>query len=314
MSSLGNCLLGDHAITPETDSKEHILLQALGGRREVGGLLCRSCNTKSGDDWDVVLIKQLAHFTNMHGVSSTRSRTPRPVSVKREDGVELNILHDGSMAPSKPTYTVSETGNGTSISIVARTEEEARKMVLGVARKYPNSNALAMLENLSVQSIQNDQMLNFQSQVGGPESGRSIVKTAVSMAHWMGIPHTSCEVAVQFLRRTTADVLYGLFYERDLISNRPNDYLTHSVSVKGDPISKQLIAYVEYFSFARYVVLLSKCYEGQAIQKTYSINPADGTEIELNVNLDLSNEEIERATTGFGLISPCSRATWPKAR
>jgi hypothetical protein len=177
--------------------------------------------------------------------------------------------------------------------MVARTMSEAEKMIQGVARKYPNSNAQEALDKLTVKTEYNKHPLTFSLQIGGPKAGRSIVKTAVAMAHHMGIGHQDCKWAMRYLLGNDASPSYGHFHERDLIDERPNTHLIHCVSVKGDSASRTLIAYVEYFSLARLVILLSDDYSGSNMQCTYAIDPSTGAEIPVSVDLNLSSQELQ---------------------
>ena len=54
-----NCALCDIIITNENDTKEHIVPNAIGGRKKIKGFICRACNSTSGDSWDKELAKQL---------------------------------------------------------------------------------------------------------------------------------------------------------------------------------------------------------------------------------------------------------------
>jgi 5-methylcytosine-specific restriction endonuclease McrA len=41
---VGQCVLCENTITAETESEEHLIPNALGGRKKVSGFLCRDCN------------------------------------------------------------------------------------------------------------------------------------------------------------------------------------------------------------------------------------------------------------------------------
>jgi len=56
-----------------------------------------------------------------------------------------------------------------------------------------------------------------------------------------------------------------------------------------------VIAYIEYFGIQRIVLCLNSNYEGEAITSTYSINPITGEELDLEIDLNLSNAEVHQA-------------------
>ena len=58
-----NCWLCSVVITPENDSNEHVIPQAIGGRKTVNGFICKCCNSETGHAWDAGLMKFLEFFT-----------------------------------------------------------------------------------------------------------------------------------------------------------------------------------------------------------------------------------------------------------
>lgn len=46
------CILCSTRLTGETDSGEHIIPDAIGGRKAVRGFICKDCNSRTGTDWD----------------------------------------------------------------------------------------------------------------------------------------------------------------------------------------------------------------------------------------------------------------------
>ena len=300
MLPANTCVLCSERITRSTDSAEHILLQALGGRRQVRGFLCKQCNSRAGSAWDADLVKQLSHVAAMHGVDRQRAGDLPPVRVKKLNGDELILHADGLMAPSAPTYRVVASERGSSINITARTRNEAIRMVQGVAKKYPNVDASAVLAGMTMSSTPNEEVLQLQLQVGGPKAGRSIVKTALAMAHAIGIRHEQCGSIVSFLRGDDTAPPYGPFYERDIVRPRSEDHLLNCVAIDADPQRQLALAYVEYFGVARYIVTLSETYSGPKRHQVYAIDPSAGTEISVDVDLALSPEELQRANRGEG--------------
>lgn len=113
---------------------------------------------------------------------------------------------------------------------------------------------------------------------GGPFFGRSLVKTALAFSSKENIPHELCDKAINYLKNLVDEskAPYGFFYLRDLVRNRPADKLFHCVAVLGDPQKRRLIAYVEYFGLARFIVNLSSDYSGERIKSIYALDPTSG--------------------------------------
>lgn len=49
------CALCNSNITDKNDSNEHLIPNAIGGRKKITGFICSNCNSKSGEFWDAEL-------------------------------------------------------------------------------------------------------------------------------------------------------------------------------------------------------------------------------------------------------------------
>jgi hypothetical protein len=165
----------------------------------------------------------------------------------------------------------------------------------GLKRKYPKLDVAAALASIDDSETYLSEPIAGQLNFGGELSGRSVVKSALSLAVAEGIEARTCNFALAYLRSPAGAPCFGYYFRRDLVQNRPNDRIFHCVSVKGDPTSKKLIAYVELFGIYRMVVGLSDIYDGANFQACYAIDPTDGTELTLNVDLEFSEEELQFA-------------------
>ncbi len=55
----GQCTLCSCSLTADNNTEEHIIPNAIGGRKKVQGFICRTCNSESGSEWDNELARQL---------------------------------------------------------------------------------------------------------------------------------------------------------------------------------------------------------------------------------------------------------------
>lgn len=310
------CALCDVNITEENDTKEHLIPNSIGGRKKVKGFICEGCNNASGDDWESELAKQLNPLSLFFGISRERGEAPSQL-FETTGGDKLKLNLDGSMDIGKPLYNEStlESGAGVQVQIRARSMPEAKRMLQGVKRKYPQIDLNELLANAKSESSYCPDMLHFNFSFGGHEAGRSIVKSALALAVFSGIPAEICIEATNYLKNDEAEACFGYFYERDLVKNRPEGIPLHCVSIKGCSKTKQVIGYVEYFGVQRVVLCLAESYEGTDVSDTYAINPITGEELTLLVDLNLSNSEIREAydckkipngsvETAFGEVIP----------
>ncbi len=192
-------------------------------------------------------------------------------------------------------------GSAIKISMTAKTIEEAKQRLKGISRKYPNFDAEKALNELEVKTDYLESPLHVNLSLGGPDAGRSLVKTAFSFASACGVPHKLCDKAIGYLLdESCEEIPFGFSYLSDFVQNRPMDKVFHCVSLHGDPKTKMLWSYIEYFGIFRVVVLLSDSYSGECKNELYSIDPIDGSVVGVIVRLDVSHEEIALICSGAG--------------
>ena len=148
---------------------------------------------------------------------------------------------------------------------------------------------------------------------GGPQFDRSIVKSALALACSTGVEVGKCGLAVDYLRDSQAeygDRLYLSCYQDDLVKDRTRGLPMHCIYVSGDPISRTLLAYVEFFGNVRRVICLSDTYQADHIVESYVIDPVTGRELsDVTVELDYSKfSEIAAGNTQDGVLAGLSGA------
>jgi len=239
----------------------------------------------------VEIWKQFSHFAMMHGVERDRGEPPS-IKIQTVDGNRYLLLPDGNMTIEHPKFSAEPGANGTAINFSARDEKEARRMVREIAKKYPKFDQGSALSTMKMTATPLESPVTVTGQFGGIPAGRSMIKSAVALATTMGIRAQSCDAALAHLKDETALAPHALFYLRDLVANRPELHAFNCVSVLGNPLRRTLLGYVEYFSLLRVVVIMSETYDGDAISATYAFNPANGETLDLQIDLDLSVEEL----------------------
>tara|TARA_R110001592_G_scaffold363233_2_gene681946 strand:+ start:6707 stop:7492 length:786 start_codon:yes stop_codon:yes gene_type:complete len=172
---------------------------------------------------------------------------------------------------------------------------ELRKMLSGVAKKYPQLDFTKSLDQIKSQSSYCSDKLHFSFSFGGTKAGRSLVKSALAQIATLRTPIPECRYADEYLLSEDGNACFGFYYEKDLVKNRPEGIPFHCVHVEGKSDTNEILAYVEYFGLQRVVMLLSDNYEGDSFETTYALNPQDGTELELNISIDLTKQEIFEA-------------------
>lgn len=287
-----HCALCEAPIAIAGDSGEHVIPNSIGGRRKIWGFICRDCNSATGETWDAEIWKQFSHVAMMHGVERDRGEPPS-IKIQTVGGNRYLLLPDGSMTVEHPTFKAEQGEAGMNINVVARDAREARRMAKQIASKYQSVELQRLIDSMTATEMPLESPVTFTAGFGGALGGRSMVKSTVALAAAAGIDARACDSALRYLTDDAAMPPHAFFYVWDLVSNRPPSHAFNCVSVVGDPARRILLGYVEYFSFARVVVVMSEAYDGEPFRATYAFNPATGESIDLQIDLELSDDELK---------------------
>ena len=297
MRNVDNCWLCDVRIAEIDTNGEHIIPNAIGGRRTVKGFLCSKCNRSTGSTWDAALAKNLNYFGLLFETKRQRGSVP-PMTTTTAAGEELTIQGGNIPTIAKPTYRVTrDEKGGVRLEINARSRKEARDMLEGFKRKYPQLDVDEALNSIDESGTYSSDPYGIDFG-GSPDVDRSIVKSAVALACEAGLTPQDCKLAMEYLRNEGKDYDdNGLwhYYQRDLVKNREIGLPLHCVYITASPSSSLLLAYVEYYGVVRRVICLSKEYEKETLNRVYSVNPVSGK--------DVSDVEIQLDPSAFGVVT-----------
>jgi hypothetical protein len=286
-----SCAICGGPLTGENESSEHAILESIGGRLKVKGFICNQCNSRAGHTWDAELATQLHPLNLLFGVDRQRGSTPG-LPIVTTAGEELVIKAEGGYALGKPSYSETAGPGGVTIQITARSMREAKQMLAGVKRKFPNVDVDRILAHAQMSTSYPKGLIHHSLQIGGEVAGRSIVKSALAMAHHAGVPSDSCRDALEYLRNASESPCFGYYYATDLVTNRPAEVPLNCVSIHANPDTLLVLGYAEYFGIFRAVICLGRGYAGDRIQGCYAIDPRSGDELSLSVSLDFGEGEM----------------------
>lgn len=289
---------GNH-ITEDTPTTEHVILNALGGRKTVVGFICNSCNSRTGSLWDAELARQLNPLGLLLGIRRQRGVVPSQI-FSTSNGGNIQLLSDGTRTIAKPSCDITADGNNTQIRIRARTTRELRRLIKGVRRKNPALRARCLNDLVSnAEAVQNfsSEWTGFNLEFGGVRAGRSLVKSTVALVYDAGVDPNRCDLALDYLLHEDAEPCFGYFYEKDhdLVINRPAERPFHCVYVNGVSDTGAILGYIELYSLYRLVLCLSTSYSGRNFTNVYAIDPVKGEELDLGIHLDLAISDIRSA-------------------
>ena len=281
---IGQCVLCKLPFAIGGNSQEHIIPNAIGGRKKIRGFLCRECNSTTGQEWDSELTNQLKPLCNLLEIKRERGSVP-DVIVETLDGQRIRLKSGGRMTMDRVEITEEETDGRIHVKFSGPTNKKViKKHLTGLVRKYPQLKGADLMRNAVIRKEYNSSPMEIDLKFGGLDAGRSAVKSCVALAHMSGLHLDNLEQAREYLCGKSAPC-FGFYNETDVVTNRPEDVFFHCVHVQGNDQTGKVLGYVEYFGFMRIVVQLSDAYGGPPFTQTYAVNPVVGKDIELNVKL-----------------------------
>lgn len=292
----GTCGLCGTSLTGENSSREHVIPNAIGGRKRVSDFLCVACNSTTGSEWDDELVRQLTPLCTMLNVKRSRGRN-RAFEVETVSDRRLTLDPDGWMGIAEPLFEAQELAGKTSVRIRARTTHELKGMLSGLKKKHPQIDVDELMKQAEPVREYSVEPYAIALSVGGTVAGRSMVKSCLAMVHDAGPATDQCEEAKHYLLKGEKPC-FGFYTKRDLVRNRPEKTFFHCIHVRGDPEQRQILAYMEYFGCLRFVAWLSRAYEGGAFTHCYAVDPVTGKELDLDVVLDISPAELTEIDDG----------------
>ena len=287
-----NCALCNSPMQADS-SREHIIPNAIGGRRVVRGFICVDCNSKTGATWDHDLSMQLKPLCVLLNIQRQRGKA-QPVSLETVKGDAFLVHPDGRIHVPGTVFSEREQEGKKEINIQVPSMKAMKKMLPGLVRKYPELDIDRLLQHATSRREYMKDPLSIPLTFGGEHAGRSIVKSCLALASEAGLHLSNCEHAQDYLLND-GEPCFGYYNETDVVSNRPDNVFFHCVHVCGDPVSRQVLGYVEYFGFLRIVLCLSSRYDGERFSRSYAVDPVAGKDLNLQVHLAISPEDISAA-------------------
>lgn len=289
-----HCAFCDVLLTPESNSREHLLPNGIGGQKTVKNVFCKACNSRTGSAWDAALTKQLNPLNLLFAIKRDRGNV-RAEDFTTVSGQQVRVHPEGHLTflPQEPVRTQTE--EGLRVQTRVGTEREAKSFLSGMKRRCPKLDIEKQMSNLVIERTYLNDPIFTQLSPGGPTAGRSFVKSAYALAVAAGVPPKICIEARAYLLAEDGVPCFDFFYKRDLVTNRPQERVFHCVAVQGDPATSQLVGYVELYSAWRMVICLSSQYAGQAFENSYAVDPSTGEEVGLSFDLKFSRDELRAA-------------------
>ncbi|MGB7062060.1 MAG: HNH endonuclease [Candidatus Zixiibacteriota bacterium] len=287
---MNKCLICEANLNLSNQSEEHIIPNSLGGTLTSTALICRSCNSRFGSDCDAKLAEDLKLFANFLNIK--RDRGVAPTLKAKAPSSEYLIRPGGKPEIVKPIIEIDHSKKGDIIHIEARDMNQARQILEGMKRKYPEIDVDKALSEAEHRREYLDEFVKLNFVFRGRDSLRAIVKMAFFYLKYKR-PELSFDKAhiVSFLKHESDFREVCLFFPDLEIVVNPHKTVCHSIIVKSYPSEKTLVAFVELYNVLSFVVELSHNFIGD-IEETYTYDILNRTELsDVQINLPVISQE-----------------------
>jgi hypothetical protein len=273
-------------------SKEHILLNAAGGRLISKKLLCKTCNSKYGDDIDSELAQQLNHYANILLIKRSRGHPAHTTAFSESTGQKYVIDHNGIPSLDKPIVKEVKDGNHIELHIQARNMKEFVAIVNGYGKKYPQLNTSEVIKNAQNIELFDREPLKTSLSIGGSIANQSIAKTAIEFYLYKRHNRLYISEIIEALKQKKANIYVEPFIPIKLPMILDDDAVVHFISLRGDKKNGILYCYVDYFGINGFIVKLNTHYTGPNISEDYTYDVLNGTRIISRLEEIIPQDEV----------------------
>jgi hypothetical protein len=279
-----HCLITEEPITPENDTKAHVLPSAVGGRLRPRGILSKNGNNLLGDKIDLPLIQAFQSLMNLLNGSRDRGQN-RPTPMTDESGKVFIFKFGEPLSLAQPEYNEAEVDGNTHIVIKARNLKEVRTLLGRAKARYPGFDIDVAMAHAVLEHQWPDGMLHHQLQFGPNAVFPAIFVAASIFAASHGHkPHPQLKTYVRSFDADHPALPPDTFYfmpAKRWISTSAE--VAHIFTLIGDAAAGRMLVYVELFSFVCIGVLLP--FDGtQDVCETYAVDVLTGQEVPVSID------------------------------
>jgi hypothetical protein len=295
-----NCIITNEPITPENDSKAHVIPSALGGRLKPLGILSKNANTLLGDKIDLPLIQAFQSLMNL--LNGSRDRGQNRLTRMTDESGKVYIFKFGEpLSLAAPEYDEVEAAGETHIAIKARNLKEARVLLGRAKANHPAFDIDEALKHAVLEHQWPDGTLHHQLQIGPSVLFPAVfVAASIFAARHGQEPHPQLKNYVTSFDADHPIMPPDTFYfmpAKRWISTAAE--VTHIVALIGDAAAGRMLVYVELFNLACIGVLLP--FDGPLdIRESYAIDVLTGQPVPAQIDEPIVRSALWAATHQLG--------------
>ncbi len=298
----GTCRGCHEPLNENNDSAAHIIPNALGGRLDPTGLICRDCNTQLDRIADNALVEAFGAWPTLLDIPRDRGENP-PKVVPTRAGHKVRVEADGSLSRVDVEYKVTPIADGHKLEISAGDWKTARQLIQRGAKQFSQLDPAVAESYAQVVKMDADDHLNVKLDF----SPRAVFGGAISVFWLFLLDRTGhpimewdrllkCIAAMQSNGGKMRYLVEGLPGLRG-----PQIDLGHKIVIRTIPSTGNLIAFVEILGTLRIGGLLAKGPIGTSCEHIYVYDISEETDRSKEFSIDAAVfDNQDWLTVGLG--------------
>lgn len=277
----------------EIPSKEHVLLNALGGRKTTRTICCRTCNNTFGSAIDRELALQLQFMNNQLGAKTGDGKQTSTIrNVKLEEGLTIHLAPElrPELAKGEIQEEKNEYGELIGSKIIAKSMEDAKHLIEAAQKKYNLTDeqvqSFTVEERYEYVQIPED----FHFSIGGKDHFRALAKMLLNLLCSKTDPNRLRTEAFREIREMISGTDHELnsnwvrhCYNLEFPNTESIGEFQHRLFVFTTQATKLAYGLIELFGCLKFSCILSEHWEGPTLGFMYSVDPLTGKSLDLEI-------------------------------
>jgi hypothetical protein len=282
-----HCYLCKTPLSEDNISVEHIIPNSIGGRLKSTSLLCRQCNSKTGELYDGVFARIGNILANKYNIKREKGSVPNFIATEVKSQKEI-IVKPGSVI----YYLEPEITHGDGYSIIHAYSKERILQEVNRLNKEIGEGKIRV-EDLTFEKVYNYAPKDYvyETIVEPDLFFRAISKIMINFYIAKTKDAETVEKVIEFIRTDTLNN-FSWFYDLNISEHSHNSNPYHILIVKGSQKQKALYGYFELFGRKGFVTLLNGRYTGPEIQLEYTFDPINLKEINYQYTFSLNIADL----------------------
>lgn len=280
-----NCILTGQAITPENDSRAHIIPSALGGRLKPRGILSDDGNAILNDKADLPLIQAFQPIMTLLGGARDRGDNP-PTTMTDEAGKAYTFKFNKPLALQRPEFSMEQVDGVVEVKVAARTKKELRTLLGQVKKAHPSFDIEEAVQRASITESHPPGRLRSSLQIGPSVTFPAAFAAASLFAAYSRL-QAHPELAA-YIARLDPSAEQVLLPPDTFLWEPPAGAVTvsgpevsHRVILISDAAKRSALFYIEYFNVIGVGVLLPYSEDRTS---TYAVDVLSGVSVPLTLD------------------------------